>query len=150
VAFNGILKGKLSIICVGNELNGDDGAGHMLYELLKGKIPHQLIYAYTAPENFIDEIIEYSPEKILLVDACDFGGTPGQTKTIEPDKIQKTHFSTHRAPLGILIRQLKQKKIQTQIIGIQPGDTGLGSPITAEVAKSVRELAKHIMSFDNL
>ena len=69
----GIFRGRVTVVCVGNELNGDDAAGAMASRLIGKPDGMQVIFAHTAPENFLDEIMEYKPDRVVLVDAADFG-----------------------------------------------------------------------------
>ena len=109
-------------------------------EKLRGLDGMQVIYAYTAPENFIDEVAEYNPDRVVVVDAADFGGFPGEIRTLESDSIQSTHFSTHRAPIRLLKKSLNDKGLDVFFVGIQAVSTGLGEPLSSEVENTVNQL----------
>ncbi len=136
--------GRVYVICVGNDLNGDDGAGLIVHEGIEGIPKMKSVFAYTAPENFTDDIIDYAPERAVLVDAADFGAEHGTVANISLDSIQQSHFSTHRAPFKILADALAKDGIPFSIVGIQVRDTGLGMPMTDKVLKACEGLVKDI------
>jgi len=142
----GIFRGRLSIVCIGNELNGDDGAGRLVYVRLKRLRSAQVIYAHTAPENFLDEIIAFRPHSVVVIDAADYGGTPGEIRLLPVKAVQSAHFSTHRAPLKLFISQLGEHGLTVNIVGIQVMNTCLGEPLSGPVKKSVDNLVKKILS----
>ncbi|MBD3387815.1 MAG: hydrogenase maturation protease [Candidatus Altiarchaeales archaeon] len=141
-------EGRVSLVCVGNELSGDDGLGKALAEMVSGMgdCDFQVLFTATAPENFTDEIIGFKPEKAVLVDAGDFKGRPGETREVDIGRLQGMHVSTHRAPMKMFANRLRQEGIEVRFIAVQVKQTGLGEPISREVMESVGKLADEIYS----
>jgi len=133
-------------LCVGNELSGDDGVGAFVAEGLAGLSGAQVIYAHTAPENFIDEVREYRPQKAVVIDAADFGGRPGEIRLLEAKALQAAHFSTHRAPMRLLIGALEAAGIGVAVVGVQAAGMGLGEPMCREVEEAAREIIDSVKS----
>lgn len=86
---------KTLIVTIGNTMRGDDGAGPLVCQKLRrAKISAELIDAATVPENYIQPIIQKDPQNLLIVDAVNFGASPGQIKTsfcfvgIQPEHVQ--------------------------------------------------------------
>jgi len=146
VDYSWITAGKVSVVCVGNELNGDDGFGKRLYDRIEdlGSPRLQVIYASTAPENFIDEILEFSPDLVAVFDAADFGGKPGEVRELSLGDLESTSFSTHRAPMKLFSKFFESKKIPVKFIGVQARETGLGERMSGEVENAVFEVAARI------
>jgi hydrogenase 3 maturation protease len=137
-----ILDGKISFVCVGNELSGDDGFGPLVYSMI-----HDLVHAIDAstfPEAFVSDLVEYKPDRVILLDAADFGGKPGEMKLIDPDSIESFHFSSHRAPLKLFIKSLSERNIPVILLCVQAKQTGLGEEISPEVREKAQEIAEYV------
>jgi hydrogenase 3 maturation protease len=130
-------------VTLGNELRGDDGAGIMFGRELAEKcsgVP--VIEAGTSPENILGKVANRHPETVILVDAIDFGGYPGEIRFYPADCLQTGDISTHAA-LGPVIDFLFTATGTTVVIlGIQPGTVAFGTPMTPEVADGVRAAVK--------
>ncbi|STW79638.1 coenzyme F420 hydrogenase maturation protease [Klebsiella michiganensis] len=63
------------LLCVGNSMMGDDGAGPLLAEMCAANPVGEwvVIDGGSAPENDIVAIRELRPERLLIVDATDMG-----------------------------------------------------------------------------
>ena len=62
---------KIIILGIGNESKGDDGVGPYIIKRLKifNKNPNLvLIDAGVVPENYIQKIINFNPETIIIID----------------------------------------------------------------------------------
>jgi hydrogenase 3 maturation protease len=140
---NQLTDTKTVIVCIGNTLKGDDGAAIELYQKLAGKIKAELFDAGTVPENYIQRIIKAKPYTIVLIDAVDFGGTAGQIKVFAPEQIPEIAASTHVMSLRFFSDILK-REINSRIflVGIQPKQLNLGTPLSAPVSQTVIELAE--------
>ncbi|MGB9631122.1 MAG: hydrogenase maturation protease [Candidatus Methanodesulfokora sp.] len=123
------LKGKYMVVCIGNELRGDDGVGIYIGRRLKNAITTEF------PEDCIHRIRDEKPDTILFIDAVDFGGEPGSVIFSELREASST-ISTHRLPLSLLIELLEEVKPKAYILGIQPKSMNLGEGLSSEVRKS--------------
>ncbi len=91
------------LLCVGNSMMGDDGAGPLLAELCAANPPGNwvVIDGGSAPENDVVAIRELHPERLLIVDATDMGLNPGEIRLIDPDDIAEMFMmTTHNMPLN--------------------------------------------------
>ena len=139
------LRGKVLILGVGNPLRGDDGAGPHLIERLRGYVPATLLDCEDVPENFLGQIAENQPTSVLLIDAIDFGMTPGATALLEGDELEGVSLSTHHSSLQLFIKCLKaETATNVLVLGIQPKSTGFGDGISSEV-KGTLDLLHHII-----
>lgn len=141
----GYFSGRVSIVCVGNELSGDDALGPMVYAGIRDTPGIQAIDASTFPEAFVEEILEYHPDGVVLVDAADFGGAAGEIRVIDPSTIESFHFSSHRAPIKLFISSLSEKKIPVTLLCVQAKQTGLGQKMSSKVRCAAEELIKKII-----
>ncbi|MHC4460559.1 MAG: hydrogenase 3 maturation endopeptidase HyCI [Planctomycetota bacterium] len=144
---NKLRGSKTVIVGIGNLLKGDDGAGPLVCEQLTGKVCAELIDASTVPENYIHPIIKKAPQNLLIIDAIDFGASPGTISIFEPEQLNSSAFSTHtlspRLFVDMVCRNIKEStNVGVYFIGIQPGQTRLGQSISPEVCKAVRRLVR--------
>jgi hydrogenase 3 maturation protease len=130
-----LLKGNVVILGVGNELRGDDGVGVYIARKLKKK---NVINAGVAPENFVGKIRKMKPRRIVIFDALDFGGEPGEVKIIDAKKTEGLKISTHSLPLSFFCQLFEKKEIY--LVGIQPKGNEFGSEMSKEVKKAANKL----------
>lgn len=143
---DGLRGSKTLIVGIGSILKADDGAGPIICEELKGKISAEIIDAGTVPENYIQPIIKKAPDNLLIIDAIDFGATPGSTKIFQPEDLNSLVISTHTLSPRIFVDMIKQSiDVDVFLIGIQPADLTLGEPLSTKVAESVRSLAQMLV-----
>ncbi|TGD46066.1 hydrogenase maturation peptidase HycI [Salmonella enterica subsp. enterica serovar Poona] len=97
------------LLCVGNSMMGDDGAGPLLAEMCAAQPKGNwvVIDGGSVPENDIVAIRELRPQRLLIVDATDMGLNPGEIRIIEPDEIAVVFMMpTDKMPLHCLVGQL--------------------------------------------
>jgi len=136
------LKGKVVILGIGNVLRSDDGVGSILAARIEGKLPWIVYDAGESPENYLGKIIKDKPDNIVLVDAVDFGGKPGEYRVLESDDLKTTNlFSTHNASLSLTINYLQNNlKVDIIILIIQPKKISFGDNLSPELKQALSEL----------
>lgn len=145
------LKGKVTIIGMGNPLKGDDNAGNIivkkLMEIVKSDKVNFLVVE-EGIENFIGKIEKLKSNNIIIVDAVNFKGKIGEIRIFYPDQLMKNSTTTHSFSLPDLLSIYNFKKCL--IIGIQPGNLSFGTEISKEVKESIDKivllLAKYLTS----
>jgi hydrogenase 3 maturation protease len=142
-------KEKTLIITVGNSLRADDGAGPYIGSKLTPQKSFDLINAESRPEDALDQAKDLNPKRIIIIDAADFEGNPGEIKIIPDEAIPEKTLSTHSIPLNLVARLLKQDT-QAEIIflGIQPQEVGykeeLSEPVKQACEMIIETLQKSI------
>jgi len=136
------LKGRVVIVGMGNTLRSDDGAGSILANRIKDKVPFIVFDTGISPENYLDKIIKERPDTILIIDTGDFGGKPGELRVVEGKGIKTVNlFSTHNTSLSLLINYLQNNlKIDIIILIIQPKAIAFGDKLSPEIDNSIKEL----------
>lgn len=133
---------KAVILGVGNVLKGDDAAGPVLCERLSGASAAEVIDGGTVPENHIRPIQKIDPDVLLIVDAIDFGGLPGQIRLFEPAEISRFVFSTHTLSLHLFIDLLQgDRALDVRLVGIQAGPRRLGEGLSPPTQEAVQTLS---------
>jgi coenzyme F420 hydrogenase subunit delta len=141
------------IFGIGNVLFGDDGFGPAVADELEEnhKIPDH-VYVLNA-ELSVREILfnitlsEKRPEKIVIVDATDFGREPGEIFEIDLDEMPANKiddFSMHQVPTSNLLRELRDfcnvdiTILSTQVAKVpEEVEPGLSDIVKATVPKMV-------------
>jgi hydrogenase 3 maturation protease len=133
------------IIAVGNCFRADDGVGPYIASGLKQTTKLSVIDAGYTPENIIDEVVKLSAQRIIFIDAADFGGSPGELCLIDSGHIPESSLSTHSMPLSVISRILyEDTKAKIYFIGIQPESVEHREGLSCQVKSAADELIKHI------
>ncbi|MEK6737867.1 MAG: HyaD/HybD family hydrogenase maturation endopeptidase [Planctomycetota bacterium] len=139
---------KIAILGIGNILLRDEGVGVHAVNALKER------YVFSADVELIDggtmglDLLPFieGKDKVLIIDAADFGEKPGIIKTIEGKDIPaflNTKFSVHQIGLPDMIFAADFMGItppEMCLVGIQPGDTGTGLELSQEMKDKFQEL----------
>ena len=114
------------LLCVGNSMMGDDGAGPLLAEKCAAapKGNWVVIDGGSAPENDIVAIRELRPTRLLIVDATDMGLNPGD------------------------IDQLKEDIGEVIFLGIQPDIVGFYYPMTQPIKDAVETVYQRLEGWE--
>jgi len=145
-AFLGIAKGRrVVIVGIGNSMRHDDFVGLKVIELLSVmKIENVLLLlTETVPESYTGSIRSYEPTHVILLDAANFGGSPGEARIVSPKTIVNISVSTHSLPLDVFMGYISQTICEKVVlVGIQGLDVELGEGLTPGVEKGAHDLAK--------
>jgi hydrogenase 3 maturation protease len=135
---------KVVIAGIGNPLRKDDFLGVEIVRNLQNKVSQSvyLIECETVPESFIEQITEFKPTHILIIDAALLNLKPGSSKLVEPGQMaEQTPISTHALPLRIFCEYLaKTTGAKIALLLIQPKDADFGEGLTAELKKTALKL----------
>ena len=124
-------------------MKGDDGAGPVIIEKIRGKVNRLCIDAGTAPENYLGKITKEKPDTVLFVDAADIGGEPGEYSILKKEEILKTGLTTHDLSPRMLIDYLDaETKAEVYLLGIQPLRINFGEDMSDEVKKTIIEIVE--------
>ncbi len=139
--------GRGVVVGIGNDLRGDDAAGLLAAEEIARRTGEPLIAAGEVPENFLGAIREISPAWVLLCDAVDFGGRPGESILMRMEEDGggfrgRADASTHRPTLSLLARYIEtQIGAKVWLLGIQPESIAYGSSLSETVREGIDRAA---------
>jgi len=136
------LKGNVGILGIGNTLRSDDAIGSLLAGRIKDKVRFVVYDAGSSPENYLGKIIKDNPDTIIIIDAVDFGGQPGNLRLWEGSELKTVNlFSTHNASLALTINYLQSyMKVDIIILGIQPKLLAFGDSLSPEIENTLTQL----------
>ncbi len=147
-------EGKLGILCVGNDLRGDDGVGPLIAKQLKEQIGNRIVVldVGSVPQNFLSFISEEKISHVLLIDAVEFHadvGTVGLFDVTDLQEYQVT-FSTHFIPMKVFVGYwIKETGATFRILGVQPKILDFGAPMSEEVVKAADNIVGLLSSIIN-
>jgi hydrogenase maturation protease len=139
------------VLGIGNPLLGDDGFGVEVVRRLRER-------NRTTAVEFLDGgslglgLLPYLEGRshILVVDAIDFGGRPGEVVRLGAAEIPAyggLKLSEHQVPfrevLG-LMDMLGVKPRELRIVGVQPRSTDWGAPLSSEVEAAIPVVLEEI------
>jgi len=135
------LEGRVCLLGMGNRQWRDDGAGSLIAEALQSCPLFDVIDAGCVPENYLETVAGKNPDAILMIDAADFGGTPGEVRLIETKNVAQSGLSTHAGSLRMLAKYLRIRTgARIALLAIQPADCSAGDSLSPEVAQAAQYL----------
>ncbi len=135
----------VAILGIGNPIRRDDAIGVEVAKALEGKVPGRVLVlnCETIPESFAWKVAEFRPTHILLVDAADFQGDPGEARLFGAGETVGTPISTHSLPLKVLSKYLEMETgAKVAVLAVQPKDLGLGEGLSDELRASLWRLVE--------
>lgn len=116
---------KIVFMGIGEEKLSDDGVGpYIITELLNFSDERFLfINANIDPMARIDQIVEFNPSHLVILDTCTFSGPPGTVAILERNNIKEyVPISSHVIPIHIVIDLIIEKlpTLSVFMIGIVP------------------------------
>ncbi len=155
------MRQKIGIIGLGNPLRHDDGIGLVLLDCLKKnkkQFGKKITYVDggTGGMNLLHLLSRF--DMVLIIDAVDFKGKPGDTQlfTIKQIQSKKTPvlFSTHESDFTKILalsKQLNELPGRLVVFGIQPYDVSYGTGLSKQIMPFLDELSlrldKEIQAF---
>lgn len=142
-------SGRVVIVGVGNPIRMDDFVGVKTVQDLKGKVDPSrvlLIEAETVPENHMQDIIEFKPTHILIIDAAVLGLKSGETRFMKPEELVSFPvISTHMLPLRIFCGYLETANAKMGLLLIQPERTDFGERMMPKVEITSRNIHEALL-----
>ena len=140
-----MLAGTVVIACVGNEIRGDDGVGPYVSRLIKEVGRVHVVDCGETPENYLGVITRFKPEKVVVIDAAEFGGKPGEIRLVKKSEIAGGGPSTHDAILTLFTDFIEHETgAETFFLAIQPAGTKVGAGLSPHVEAAGRRIATTI------
>lgn len=140
---------KVVVAGIGNPIRRDDFVGMKIAQELKGKTPENvcLIECETVPESFIQDIVDFKPSHVLLIDAAFLGLKPGEARLVFPDQVANfTAVTTHVLPLRIFCEYIeKMAEAKIALLLIEPENTDFGEGLTPAVQAAAEKITQILL-----
>ncbi len=154
---------KCAICGIGNPDRGDDAAGTLAVAALfekRGESTDErsvieyadsgrsvlIIDAMTVPENYLEEIMDFSPDTLIFIDCADFNDVsvkPGFVRVFDERSLPSNETaSTHSIPLSVFIAILKNRMPEMKVViaGIQPLSVEFGAAVCSGVKSACEKI----------
>ncbi len=131
------------LLGLGNYAMGDDGIGLRIVEHIADNHLDDGFEAVEIGNNGMQVLTYFEPETdgVVIVDAADFGGQPGDWIAFGPEDVDSRKvvgtISTHEGDVLKLVqlaRQIGQPVPPIRIVAIQPASMTMGDGLSAAVA----------------
>lgn len=142
---------RVAIIGIGNEFRYDDIAGLQLVRNLKKKLKNLepkieflLVEGETAPHLFFNEIYDWNPTHLIMLDAADLKKDPGTIEIIQKEELPYVSISSHSGSKQLLLDFLNASILNLEIIiiGIQAENIIFEKGISETVKMAVNKLTE--------
>jgi len=141
---------RVVIAGVGNPIRMDDFIGVKIVRDLQGKVSEKvlLIECETVPESFLQQIIDFKPSHVLIIDAAVMGLEPGEYRFVKPEHLRVfPAISTHMLPLRVFCEYLANTtKARIALLLIEPKETDFGERLSPEVAAAEKQIADLLLA----
>lgn len=109
---------KKAILCIGNELRGDDGVAIKVGKIAIGELKEwKVFFGYDVPENEFGALREFAPDALVVVDAMS-GFKDSAIEFLDLSDEKTYIYSTHNLPTPILLTYLRKICPKTFFLGI--------------------------------
>lgn len=137
--------GHVVVVGIGNPIRMDDFVGMKIVQDLRGKVDSDrvmLIEAETIPENYMQEIIDYKPTHVLIIDAAILNLKPGDARIVNIERLENSIVcSTHMLPLRMFCIHLEKMMGTTiALLLIEPGRTDFGEELTCDMENTAKKV----------
>ena len=142
------LQGRVCLMGLGNVDYGDDGLGVHLTEAVAERLTRlgedlpagHIINAGATPERFIGAAARAGYDRLLFIDAVEFGGEPGSVLLLNEDEIEARfpQISTHKISVNLLAKVISENgRTKVHLLGVQPGSLKPGHGLSAPAQRTV-------------
>ena len=142
---------SILILGIGNPLLGDDGFGVEVVRRLRNRADPSAVEILDGGACGVYLLPHLEGRShILVVDAIDFGGSPGRMIRLDCTQVPallSLKLSEHQVTFHevlALMELLNIKPKEFLFIGVQPKDSRWGAPLSPEVAASVAPVMEEI------
>jgi len=141
---------KVVVAGIGNPIRMDDFVGVKIVRDLHGKVSDRvlLIECETVPESYIQQIVDFNPTHVLLIDAAVMGLEPGECRLVKPEHLRVfPAISTHMLPLRVFCDYLaKTLGAKVALLLIEPKNTDFGEGLSVEVEAAALKIVDFLSS----
>ena len=140
----------LHLVGAGNPLRGDDSAGLRVVSLLLkrlGRRPRRNVVIHPpeeTPERVLSRV-DCTRERVLIFDAVETGGQPGQVVLANLAESRFGYFATHNVPFKV-IPGAAANPANIYVSGIEPLNLDIGEGLSEPVRASVSLVAEVVES----
>ena len=137
----------MAIIGLGNMLRRDDGVGVYVASKLKNFLGGirgvEVIVAEDRVDYAAKELERINPGLIIVIDAMEFHGIPGEIRVLRLEDVEEPYAYTHRIPMKTIFK-LMGIEAPTYVVGIQVASRDFGEGLSGEVKAAGDEVVEFL------
>lgn len=141
---------RVVVAGIGNPIRMDDFIGVKIVRDLQGNVSEKvlLIECETVPESYIQQIVDFNPSHVLLIDAAVMGLEPGEYRLVKMEHLKVfPAISTHMLPLRIFCEYVANTtEAKIALLLIEPKQTDFGEGLSQEVAAAEQKIITSLKS----
>jgi hydrogenase 3 maturation protease len=135
--------GPTLVVALGNPLRADDGAGPWIAARAAPPRGVAVWDAGDRPEEIPDRAAALGARRVVVVDAADFGGAPGEIRLLEAGSLAHVALSTHTFPIAAIARLVEvDQGCPVSFVGIQAVSARPGEGLSPEVEGAARAVVE--------
>ncbi len=136
---------RVVVAGIGNSIRMDDFIGVKVVRDLQGRVSKNvlLIECETVPESFLQQIADFKPSHVLIVDAAVMGLRPGEYRFVKSEHLRVfPAISTHTLPLRVFCDYLAETVgAKVALLLIEPKNVDFGEGLSEEVEAAGHRIA---------
>ena len=137
----------IAIIGLGNTLRRDDGIGVYVASKLRSSLRNvggvEVIVAEDRVDYAARELMKLKPDLIIVIDAMEFHGSPGEIKLVKLEDVEEPYAYTHRVPMKTVFK-LMGIKAPIYVLGIQVISRDFGEELSEDVKAAGDEIVEFL------
>ncbi|MEM3618042.1 MAG: hydrogenase 3 maturation endopeptidase HyCI [Candidatus Bathyarchaeia archaeon] len=141
---------KVVVAGIGNPIRMDDFVGVKVVRDLQSRVSEKvlLIECETVPESYLQQIADFKPTHVLLIDAAVMGLEPGECRLVKPEHLKVfPAISTHMLPLRVFCDYLaKTLGAKIALLLIEPKNTDFGEGLSKEVEAAAQRIMEILLA----
>lgn len=141
---------RVVVAGIGNPIRMDDFIGVKIVRDLQGNVSEKvlLIECETVPESYMQQIVDFNPSHVLLIDAAVMGLEPGEYRLVKMEHLKVfPAISTHMLPLRIFCEYVANTtEAKIVLLLIEPKQTDFGEGLSQEVAAAEQKIITSLKS----
>ncbi|MEM3828932.1 MAG: hydrogenase 3 maturation endopeptidase HyCI [Conexivisphaerales archaeon] len=141
---------RVVVAGIGNPIRMDDFVGVKVVRDLQGKVSEKvlLIECETVPESFLQQMADFKPSHVLLIDAAVMGLEPGDCRLVKPEHLRVfPAISTHMFPLRVFCDYLAETVgAKIALLLIEPKNTDFGEGLSGEVEAAAKRIVEVLLA----
>ncbi len=143
-------ENPLSFVGVGNPVKRDDSVGLFMAQELRGRLGPapapglRIATPSVHPELEISKL-DLSTGRLVVLDAVDAEVQPGSVIMASLADSRFGFFATHNLPLR-MIPSVVLNRSNVFVLGVQPGDLGVGEGLSGPVASAAEEVVGEVVA----
>jgi hydrogenase 3 maturation protease len=144
---------RLVVVGVGNPIREDDNVGLTILQGLQGKLSAEvlLLECEMVPEGYLQDIEEFKPTHVLLVDSAVLGRKPGDADLVKVSEVAAfSAVSSHMLPLRLFCEYIeKSTGAKIRLLLVEPKSMGFGEQLTPELQMASARIVEVLLKVLN-